>query len=314
MGSWYKTCGLSNLHIRDYDEVMVFILEPNSDKTDRCYNTAFWKPLLLPFYSKYADYGRGDEDHGIGLSYIMDAIKRDLVEVELGDNEYHDIAVKKDNFDTELFYEAVHEKRLEVKSRYSQEGVPLDFVMFRKDVADDILANFKREIYVGDGKGTCGYNNNYSVIGFQDIVNDLPEYMLEFAKLVSEKSDNFRFAMMDGLGSIFDYDHPNNVNKWLRGDSYRLCQLVRIKDILEELIAAGKMTEATQVMIDHLKAVYLSVFMDSTRRVWIPGAHEGSQVSETHGYRIMAEATMRVLDKERQAYLEENDCEYSEFD
>lgn len=317
MGSWYKTCGLSNLHITDGEEVMVFVLEPNTDKTDRCYNTAFWKPLLLPFYSKYADYGRGDEDSGVALSYIMDAIKEDLVEMEVGENRSHDISVKKDAFDVELFYEAVHEKRLEVKNRFAAEATPIDFVMFRKDIVDDILANFKREIYVGDGKGTTGYNNNYEIVGFQDLVNDLPEYMLEFAKLSSadeEGTGNFRFHMMDGLGSVFDYSHPNRVNKWCRGDHYRYSRLLRIKDVIAKLVAEGNITEATQLMIDHLKAVYVSVFIDSTRRVWMPGAHEGSQANEAHGYRIIAEATMRALKRERDKYAEDvGEEEVSEF-
>lgn len=317
MGSWYKTCGLSNLHITDGEEVMVFVLEPNTDKTDRCYNTAFWKPLLLPFYSKYADYGRGDGDSGIALPYIMEAIKKDLVECDVGENQYHDIAVKKDNFDVELFYEAVHEKRLEVKSRFANEGTLVDYVMFRKDIVDDILENFKREIYVGDGKGTTGYNNNYSIVGFQDIVNDLPEYLLEFANLATADEDgmgNFRFHSMEGLGGVFDYGHPNRVNAWCRGDHYRFCRILRIKDVVGKLVLDGKMAEATKLMIDHLKAVYISVFIDATRRVWMPGAHEGSQANEAHGYRIMAEATMRALKRERDKYAEDiGEEEVSEF-
>lgn len=321
MGSWYKTCGVSNLHIRDNDDVMVFVLEKNTDDTDRCYSTAFWKPLMLPFYAKYGDYGKGDDNTGVGLPYIVEGIKKNLVETELGENQYHDIAVKKDKFDIELFYEAVHENRLYKDISWGgKDKTMLDFVMIRKDIANDILANFQREVYVGGGNGDCGYENNYKLVTFTRIIEDLPEYMEKLTSLCNPEpgtSDaDLMLLRMEMRGmEIFDWGHPNLVSKWMRGDNYRFCQVVRTPEIIFELIKTGDIVQATNMMIDILKARYLDCFMETTRRNWAPGGHEGSQANEAHGYRIIAEATLRALAREKQEYIEDvgDEEEYSEF-
>ena len=319
MGSWYKTCGLSQMAIRDYEEVMVFVLEKNNDPTERCYSTAFWAPSLLPFYAKYGDYGRGDDNTGIALPYIMKGIKEHLVEVELGDNKYHDIEVKRDKFDVELFYEAVHEGRL-FKSDWQGNKQMIDFVMIRKDIADDILANFQREEYVGEG-GDCGYDNHYKMVTFAKILEDLPDYMAklsEFVKPEDELDDRANEALIrmkfgGGLSTVFRYEDSNLVGKWVRGDGYRFSRLTNPHEIVLDLMQAGKVKEATEVMVDLLKGSYLNCFMELTRRNWAPGGHEGSQANEAHGYRIMAEATLRALARDKAEYLEEVDDEYSEF-
>ena len=319
MGSWYKTCGLSQMAICDYDEVMVFVLEKNNDQTDRCYSTAFWSPSLLPFYAKYGDYGRGDDNTGITLPYVIEGIKKSLVEVELGDNKYHDIEIKRDKFDIELFYEAVHEGRL-YKSDWQGREQMIDFVMIRKDIADDILANFQREVYVGEG-GDCGYDNHYKLVTFAKILEDLPDFMAklaEFVKPEDELDDRanealIRMKFSDGLSTVFKYEDDNLVGKWVRGDGYRFSRLADPNEIVIGLMEAGKVKEATEVMVELLKGHYINCFMETTRRNWAPGGHEGSQGNEAHGYRIMAEATLRALDRAKAEYLEEVDDEYSEF-
>ena len=321
MGSWYKTCGLSQMHITDSEEVMVFVLEKNMDETDRCYSTAFWTPCLVPYYSKYGDYGRGDEDSGVALSYSMEGIKQALVEMDIGDNTSHDIEIKRDKFDTELFYEAVHESRL-FKHNYHGKQQMIDFVMVRKDIADDILANFQRELYVGCGKGDCGYDNAYKLVNFTKILEDLPEFMeklSEFVMPIDDLDDRanaalIRMKFMGGLDTVFEYGHPNLVSKWVRGaEAYRFSRLISPSEIVIGLMQEGKVKEATELMVDFIKGLYLNCFMEMTRRNWTPAGHEGSQGREAHGYRIMAEATLRALAREKDEYLKEVDDEYSEF-
>jgi hypothetical protein len=249
----------------------------------------------------------------------MDGIKQSLVEIELGDNKYHDIEVKRDKFDIELFYEAVHECRL-FKSDWRGDKQMIDFVMIRKDIADDILANFQREQYVGEG-GDCGYNNNYKLVTFAKILEDLPDYMAklsEFIKPEGELDDTANEALLrmkfsGGLSTVFNYEDSNLVGKWVRGDGYRFSRLANPNEIVLDLMQAGKVKEATEVMVELLKGMYLNCFMEMTRRNWAPGGHEGSQGNEAHGYRIMAEATLRALDRAKTEYLKEVDDEYSEF-
>lgn len=311
------------MHIRDYDEVMVFVLERNPDTTDRCYSTAFWSPVLIPFYSKYGDYGRGEGDHGVALPYIMEAIKSELVEMELGENEYHDIEIKRDKFDIELFYEAVHENRL-FKTDYRGQNQMIDFVMIRKDIADDILANFQREMYVGDNQGDCGWDNAYKKVTFAKILEDLPDFMAKLSDHVrpdpelDEDSNKALRSMrtFSGLGAVYEFNHSNLVSKWMHGaEGYRFSRLVSPGEIVIDLVIEGKIKEATEVMVDFLKGLYINCFMETTRANWAPGGHEGSQGCEAHGYRILAEATLRSLEKQKAKYIEEvgDEEEYSEF-
>ncbi len=169
MGCWNKTCGLSNLHITAGTSVYGFVLEKNKHY-DHCYSTSLFSPLLLPFESTYDDYGGGEDSSGPALDIIMGALKRQLVEMEVGDNEYHDIAVKRDDFTPEKFFEAVHEDRMFIQ--HGSEQRPVYFTMFRKDIVDHILENRRIEDYVGGGKGTIakwGDEKNYIRYKFADI-------------------------------------------------------------------------------------------------------------------------------------------------
>jgi hypothetical protein len=314
MGCWNKTCGLSNLFINSGTPVYVFVLERNKKVDSLCYSTPFYSPLLLPFESEYNDYGGGENSSGPAMTLIMEAIKEQLVEVEVGDNQYHDIAVKKADFDEELFFEAIHEDRLKVQQHSMAEPTDVGFVMFRKDVVDDIIANWKREEYVGDGKGTTGWDNNYIIYGFKDIVADLPEFLDKLEENLSEDEDgglNMRF--FGGIKDLFKYGDPNKVGKWMRGDHYRYSKILDISDVIVSLMQEGKRKDAQLLLIEHLKAKYIDGFMHSTRRVWIPGGHEGSQDQEHHGYRIMNAAIAKVLDAKKAEFELENDEEFSEF-
>lgn len=319
MGCWNKTCGLSNLHITAGDDVYVFVLEENTDKTDRCYSTAFWKPVLLPFMSKYNDYGGGEESSGPGFQIIMDGVAKKLVEMELGENEYHDIPVKKEGFGEEQFFEAVHEGRLFKTGRHYNSletfNVVIDFVMMRKDIVDHILENRVIEQYVGDGKGTGGWGNNYIYYKFENILEDIPEFMDKLALVANpaamdSKDPELVEALMElrfmrGLG-IFDYSHPNKVSKWLSSDGYRYSSIVSAQDAVVSLLKDGKRAEADLMVADLLKGAFIDSFMESTRKNWAPGGHEGSQNQEANGYRLLITAMTAALDAEKAYYAEIN--------
>ena len=297
------------------------MLEENTDKTERCYSTAFWKPVLLPFMSKYNDFGAGEESAGAGFRLIMDSVADELVEMELGENKYHDIAVKKEGFSEEQFFEAVHEGRLfKVGRHYNSTekfNVVIDFVMMRKDVVDYILDNRVIESYVGDGKGTGGWNNNYIFYKFEDILKDIPEFMDEFAKIVNppdidQDEDVLRrmaISMMGrGFDGVFEYEHPNKAVKWLRGDSFRYSSIVNVKDAVVSLLKGDKRVEAEALLTDYLKGQYINAFMEATRRNWAPGGHEGSQSQEIDEQRLLIKAMTTAMDAE-EAYWKEIDGE-----
>ena len=309
MGCWNKTCGLTSLHITAGSPVYVFVLEDKRDDS-HCYTTSLYRPLLLPFTSEYNDYGGGENSSGVALNLILSAIREDLDELDVGDNEYHDIAVTKKDFSEELFFEAVHEDRLSVR------GTKLQFTMFRKDVVDDILANYKVEEYVGDGKGTHGWGNNYISYGFKEIIADLPalldlmrnpdEELLPFLKdIPAERRQQF-IARTLSFERLHHYRSVNKAARYLQGDAYRYSRLVDVKLIAGEMLAENEDAKLIELLTDYLKGVFIDSFMHSTRKTWIPGGHEGSQDNDADAHRFLCKTIVAALDREKAEYDAEN--------
>ena len=307
MGCWNKTCGLSNLHIKAGQEAYVFLLEPaNAD--EHCYATHLYKPLLLPFVTEYNDYGGGENSSGVTFPIVMNAIKECLHEMEVGENQYHDIAVKKDKFDEALFFEAVHEGRLFKENRYTPESpTKIQYVMFRKDIVDDILANYTIEKYVGDGKGTGGWENNYVYYKFADIVADIMPMLQEVMDMVVKAKateQDISFKLLGGFEYMFSRDYENLAAKWLRMDSYRYSRIVDLRHVFFDLFGKDdvpteeQVLELAAVLTEHIRGIFIDAFMEHTRKSWIPAGHEGSQCQDAEPYRVLMAATARALDAE----------------
>lgn len=293
MGSWSKTCGLSNLHITAGTPVYVFMLEQNEDDNDRCYSTAFWRPTLLPFLSEYNDYGGGENSH-TNINYILDGLKSKLVEMDIGENQYHDIAVKADAMNEELLFEAVHEGRLKV--RHGQDVVHVDFTMIRKDVVDRICNNWVQTIYVGDGKGTIGYGRNYIEHRFNDVLDAVPGFVEELMAI------NKPFGVYDKLDRP-DYTH--HLSRYLGRSGYRFGTIVRVPELIQSLVDAGQREQVESTLREYLLGCFINAFMDQSRKVWIPGCHEGSQSMEHAPYRVLINAIGEVLDAEEAEFEDE---------
>jgi hypothetical protein len=215
MGSWNGTCAVSNLHIRQGQRVAVFMLLENKEKRTFCYGNALYDICPIPFYGKYNDYGAVEECEGFGLNLVVESIRKQLYRFGQGPNEYHDTEVTKENFNIELLFEADSEDRLGIEhhSGWSSDSYDIQrledikeekgltgsqmyeldrlankikkvdtfravtHVQVHGDILDAILEKWYIEDYVGDGKGTIGYGNNYNHIYFKDLVDSIPEYV-----------------------------------------------------------------------------------------------------------------------------------------
>lgn len=298
MGSWYKTCGISNLYITGYEKVLVFVLEQKASQYEKSYTTSFFRPVLLPFYSTYADYGEGKDSHGIGYQYIMNALKEQLIEMPLGENQYHDIEVSREKWNEQLFFDSIHESRLKIKANMYGDESLIDFVMIRKDIVDYILKNWKQTDYVG---GEAHYISYY----FDDILADLPEYINIVHQEVIKLSDANIMYHFD-LSRLFNYNHPNKVAKTLVPSTYRYSNLIDISKIISELLLAGNKEGATELIKDYLIGSYIELFLSYTRKQWIPGGHEGSQTNEHEPYEVLIAATQAVIANKK----EESEIDY----
>ena len=299
MGCWNKTCGLSNLAIHDGEPVMVFTLVQNNDISDFCYSTALYSPVLLPFYSHYNDYGAGERSSGVGFPLIIDALKERLVEVEQGENQYHDIPVKREDFDEDKYWSAIHEQRLKVLG-YKNDERDVQFVMFHKRVVDHILENYVMQQFVKRGD-----NYEYVDYKFADILASLPPVI---ESLMATRDDDVRrwFKPLETL-NIKD----NLAADYLcYSDTYRYSNLIDINNLIQDLIAANDDDLLAHVLIDHLTAKFIDSFMMSARKVWIPGCHEGSQSSDAEPYHALINAMTKVLAEDKAKY----DYEYGDED
>lgn len=303
MGCWNKTCGLSNLHITAGTPTYVFVLEKNKSY-DHCYSTSLFSPLLLPFEADYDDYGGGENCSGVALPFVMKGLKDALVEMELGENEYHDIAVKKEGFDAKLFFEACHEDRMQIQG-YGKEPTQIYFTMFRKDIVDSILENRVLEHYVGDGKGTCGWGNNYVRYKFSDVVASVRPLLEKMIADTEGESEYLKMFMMD---RVHKYRNDFYAAMYLSGDSHRYSRIVDMKAMVSRAIEIGTVASVNKIealLIEHIKGVFIDSFMHDARKTWIPGGHEGSQSSSGGALRLLAKATVEVLDKEKAEWMEE---------
>lgn len=317
MGCWNKTCGISNLHIIAGDPVYVFVIEQNPHH-DRCYSTAFWRPVMLPFTSVYDDYG-GGENSDQNLDIILAALKERVVEMDVGENQYHDIAVSADNLDHELFFNAVHKGRLKVGNRWAGSGESqVDFVMMRKDIVDNICNNWLREMYVGNGKGTGGYGNNYIYYDFADVLSKIPEFLDRvekefFSAEEPENPNNVLPAAMRswhairGLSDLYSYEERNLVAIYLSCiNDHKYSSILRVNEAIVDAVERKDRVEATRLLTDVLRGAFIDSFMEHTRRNWMPGGHEGSQSQESDAYRLLCSAINTALDVEKAKYDDEN--------
>lgn len=283
MGSWNKTCGLSNLPIMAGEPVYVFVLEKNDPKytTEQCYTTWLYKPAMIPFYAEYNDYGAGENCSGIGLNILMNNIRDVLIEMPQGENKCHDIPVVRSGFAVENFFESVLESRLFMKNAYGN-AVNIDFVMFRKDIVDYVLNNYQIETYVGN-------QNNYVEIKFQNLANDIPNLI----KLISENID--KTVPYFVLNNIL-HKHKPLIMKFMRFDNYENSRIFRgIDQLLDNNCENPQRLE--EILTDVLKFMWINMYMTHVRKTWMPAGHEGSQSDERNAYRTLIAATSAVLDR-----------------
>lgn len=282
----------------------------------------------MPFLSEYNDYGGGENSSGVAFEPTLKALSEHLIEMEVGENEYHDIAVKREGFGEEQFFRSVHESRLKVPD-WRGDGALVDFVMMRKDVVDQVLATHFVENYVGDGKGTCGYNNNYIRYGFADIVAGLPEFfakvreqaffdedkevMIELESMdpndpqyIKTKSmlasmRRIRYGM-NGLSNVYNWKEHTITARYFGGDSHRHFRLVPYSDMILNALEAGDDALATEIATTYLTGKFIDCFMSECRKVWIPAGHEGSQATELQGYKTLVSVLSNVIAAEEKRW------------
>ena len=278
MGSSNKTCALTNLPIFHGERVYVFVLHEKEDDYGRdraCYSNYLYKPLLLPFESDYDDYGGGENSGGYAFPIVMNALKRKLIEKEVGKDDYSEMEIKRDGFNEELFFKSVWANRLEVNTYYGPKKVK--FVMMRKDVVDSILERWVIEEFVD-----YDYNLNkgvYRKYTFQDVLNDVEPYLAKREQ---------------------KYKDENLVSRKFRFLEQNCHNTILIPDLeLSNLLFHGKFSEAKPFIETLLKGVFVHEFMESTRRCWVPPCGEGSQDNDHDPYELLSNVILERIESHK---------------
>lgn len=305
MGSWNKTCGLSNLPIMANESVYVWVLQRNHNRTSQCETSWLYSPVSLSFMAKYNDYGSGENCTGVGVEILMNAINANLVEMPQGANAYHDIAVAKDNFDIDLFFSAVQEGRLYIDWEGKRQ---LDFVMMREDVVNHILENHSIEVYCGTNKGNTGYDNAYKVIKFQDVLNDLSALLDKFRSedLVPGITGVMKNSFKIEAALRASWQEQNHAGIYLyHVDNRSLTGWFNMKEFIIDNMDNHALL--LTVLTNILKFSWINQFMTATRKTWMPGGHEGSQDFDLDPYRSLMSAISAAMDNIDKLYQEEEE-------
>jgi hypothetical protein len=142
-----------------------------------CYIGDLWTPLCYPIRGEYNDYGSiesiPDKTHKdiAELHQFIEAFKRLCLPIGVGENEYHDVAIKK--FTLAEILEGLQEGRCFMKyesdlPQYKDRVVPISWMMIKESVWQSLLAiDIKKsnEVWTREGE-----EDRYSLEGIKKLV------------------------------------------------------------------------------------------------------------------------------------------------
>lgn len=327
MGCWNGTCAVSNLHILHGEEVVVIMLVNNNEYDDLgsyCYSTSYNKLMPVIFYGEYDDYGSVENTHGIALPMIIAGLKERLFEYEIGDNKSHDIAVKKENFNEELMFDAARENRLAITRQYGIDlptPVTVAPVMVLKSVFDNIMTEYCWDEYLLEADANGSHHHQVYV---KDIIASIPDYIKAMIKHfdVSDKNKH-DFWTLEYIGNN-DPDVQENLWHRFIARYYRFNQTytMSVVSMPEELLLAFRLMATlasenadqsavveriTQLMTEAAQLQLLTEFMSDIRGTWIKPTGDGSQQQEDKPYRsILAQIVVDHLNDQRHRWDEDD--------
>ena len=169
-----------------------------------CYIGDLWTPLCYPIRGEYNDYGSieniPDKSHKdiAELHQFLEAFKRHCLPIGVGENEYHDVAIKK--FNLAEILEGLQEGRCFMKyefglPQYKDCVIPISWMMIKESVWQSLLKiDIKKSNEVWSHKRE---EDRYSVEGIKKLVAKSIEHTetlrrLETQELPSDASEQLK--------------------------------------------------------------------------------------------------------------------------
>ena len=304
MGSWNHTCAITNLPIYPGEKVEVILLKSSvgQDRSSFCYPDAYHTPLPLTFSGEYNNYGAVENCEGVALETIVESLRKNLFEIEEGENKYHDIPARRDEFDIDKLFELDHEGRLFIKNQMKmqydmREKIRVKHIVIRKEVYDGIIADMTFERYNRE-KLEIYY------ISYVNLVDECKEYTKDLDNLIALDSEDFlaRFRMLDAIsnttvGDMFSY----------RGQgTYGMENPIRLSDVLFYMRREGH--KDFEAMLDNaLRLSMLVSFMSGARKSWVVPSGVGSQDDNTSYQTLCADLTISSAEIIKNYFGEHNE-------
>jgi hypothetical protein len=319
MGCWNETCAISNLHITAGQRVVVLALgEPLGQNPDY-FEGGSYKPVPILWEGEYDDYGRAENQSGFGLGFFLKELKERLVEMEVGDNQYHDIAISKDALDETFIWEAHHEGRLRLTQRPGEKGETLiHLIMIHGEVYDAIVKEHTNEHFYYKSKGPDKQEFCYRDYTLAEVLETVPAYLKEVSKKIDESGYGtadlyFISHLLDNVfdNEIQDSEFPNLADIMFPGNHSGLrLSLISPTEQLIRIMMNESQETAIIYAEEILKFQWLSYYMQSIRKIFEPQAGRGSQSQEEDPYRLLANVVLKIVGTEKKAKWGEDEDEF----
>jgi hypothetical protein len=298
MGSWNKTCGLTQIPIFHGDETVLFFLvqDPFSDSSMPSYSTSYWAPVPMPFYGTYDDYGFQDMHEGetAKLAQIK-AAYGELVVINKPQGQFVDTWEVNDTvFDTwEKLQEAIHRDRLKISLFPDQKDSVVSFIMFDRKVYDKMVGDLTKKIIpvVDDfckwAKDKAGDPLTSRGIFFRQA---LPEDYMEEKKIQwydNPAAGALTFWAGRNMGSEAGWGGKPFLRNYFSSFLNRKIEQLDIKAMAE--------------------AFAIFITFDRLRKQWVPQAGEGSQDGIHPEHKIFLDAFKERLDAIKTEYEDDGE-------
>lgn len=286
MGCWNHTCAVTHLPIIAGEPVEVILLKAstNTEENSYCHADAYHSPIPLTFGGIYDDYGGVEECSGVALPLLVETLKKNLFEMEVGENKYHDIAAKKDEFDIDKLFELDHEQRLFIvnpqKWEYDmREAVQIKHIVVRKTVYDEIVRGVTFE----------SWKAGFKRIGYAELLAEIPQFTADLDEMISQKDPLKRMLLMMNdqvgdtvLGAILAH----------RGEgTYGMNKPINTTQLLASM-RENKDPDFDAMLINALDMSQFMTIFEHGRRSWNVPSGAGSQNEDTSYHEMVARLTL----------------------
>lgn len=276
MGSWFETCFVSHLPIRDDERCRVFFLErmegwaEESASAGFSYPYGMWAPCSFALAGTYDSHGRveGIKEDSLEARMAMRHIRERLVEFPPEEDGRRNPAVLRATITPFTLQEAISEGRGKFTD-YQNRVQPIGFVMVRDDVYQAIL---RRRI-----SSTWRTPKRFTVARYvrqgEALVEALKRHMAEKATHTDPLrriTTAFDIDYLKYEGSDKEYDFQRFISNSMM--EFRDSLKIHLVELVE--IDSPDLPLFLQLIAKHM---WFSDHLYNLRRAWMPQCGKGSQ-------------------------------------